>query len=659
MSMQFTWAIENAATLMLFDTLSQQRLAEIAAQAEERSLDYYLIRLSQASLYLHNVDQQEPSKITETLARCARFLRQLRGIKAPPSLAVMALFLELDILLHRSRLTLEEDPQNRQLLFNDDDKKAYLLGKRLMSSLPGTLNPLPDSWHSAFIPLMPRFRQQIMEFYQEKTVERRAYSLSEILIHIRSLLHAALGIILAKQYLVQHTRGALSEEDIRRWFCQDLGKLRGVLGEQLARQVQIMRDPRLPRGVSRTAMMLAISENTQHLQEVSKKGDRRIQASAYFKQGTLAFMAVQPQHVLHALSETLDANKQLTPQEKAERQQNHALFPDLPFMVGTAYLWLAKPLLQARTKGVEAQRNDYLKKAESAFMQAILLQPTFHDAYVNLALVSQLLNSPHLERLYRLYLDRFGGDIKQLKGTVFVNRAFLINEGQHVAHQPFLPESYKWLLLSRFCSGGSRTAAGRMLRDLKSLFILQGHGISAGYLRLYQQSLMREPSFAEDLKNPELHSAILFYLAHAFTYLSLPGHRKQVQDDGQIMDYQHFARGIRLNGQALFFNPQNPSALSLISTQRFALRFALRKSEQRWETANHPARAQRAYEEYLRQMQCHALLSARIQTLKLSQPLPRPQFSAKAEANLFRLFPAAAQNRLQSRVASEKASGVT
>ncbi|NIP73215.1 MAG: hypothetical protein GWO16_09405, partial [Gammaproteobacteria bacterium] len=139
-----------------------------------------------------------------------------------------------------------------------------------------------------------------------------------------------------------------------------------------------------------------------------------------------------------------------------------------------------------------------------------------------------------------------------------------------------------------------------MLQELKTLYILNAHDFSVAYLEDYRSAFrMKDEEFIQDLENDELHSALLFYIAHAFTSLSL----QQGRGAGELqIEYANLDQAIELLGEALYFNPRNGSALRLVETQAQILQFALMRTQKRWENINQiMGQRFQLYEEYLRQ----------------------------------------------------------
>jgi hypothetical protein len=206
-----------------------------------------------------------------------------------------------------------------------------------------------------------------------------------------------------------------------------------------------------------------------------------------------------------------------------------------------------------------------------------------------------------------------------------------------------------WLIVSQFCMGGEQTHAKKMLQELKTLYILNAHEFSAAYLNEYRTALrMKDQEFVADLADDELHSAILFYIAHAYGSLSL----SQATDEEDVgLNHANLDRSIELNSEALYFNGKNSSAVRLVDTQVQIIQFGLRRSERRWENINSTIGQRfQFYEDYLRLMKSYDLLKERVQNLNLTGLVPELSISSAARSKMSTTINAEQRERLQQRV---------
>jgi hypothetical protein len=279
-------------------------------------------------------------------------------------------------------------------------------------------------------------------------------------------------------------------------------------------------------------------------------------------------------------------------------------------------------------------------------MQALVLQPAYHHAYVNLTVDLRYRgHAEEQEQLLRLYLRRFDNSLAALNGLVFRNLAFI----EHEAKGAITPEIVKWVLLAQFSTGGEPTGANKLLQELKTLFVLNAHDFSVAYLDAYRSAFrMKDEAFIEDLKDDGLHSAVLFYIAHAFTSLSL----QQGRNNGELqIKHDNLDQAIELNSEALYFNARNGSALRLADTQAQILQFALARISKRWENINQMMGQRfQLYEEYLRHRKSADALRERLANLKLDERLPALQVSPLAQSRMEEVVSPEQRDRLQQRV---------
>ena len=247
--------------------------------------------------------------------------------------------------------------------------------------------------------------------------------------------------------------------------------------------------------------------------------------------------------------------------------------------------------------------------------------------------------------LLRLYLEHFDNDLAKINSLAFRNLAFL----EHQYAGELTADIVKWLLLSEFCTGGELNKAQRMLQELKTLYILNAHDFSIAYLDAYRSSFrMKDEEFIKSLENDELHSALLFYIAHAFTSLALMQGRG---GSDLVIEYANLDQAIDLNGEALYFNPRNGSALRLVDTQAQILQYALARSQKRWENINQTMGQRfQFYEEYLRQEKSTNALRERLTNLKLDDRLPELKISRPALARMSDVISEDQRDRLKHRV---------
>jgi hypothetical protein len=463
-----------------------------------------------------------------------------------------------------------------------------------------------------------------------------------ILTKIRDELTLASGMIRAKQFIAGHGIVVTAADPVARYLATNVQSIARFASQALPQSVALPSDIAMPRGITPSQLDTAIGNVDRQIEAARTDKDIRKFTGHLLQLGILHFLRENADETVGALVRTLKASARISPEDKQIRQYQHENFPDIPFMIGSSAL---RAVVQERPGG-EALRA-LLQNGAAGLMRAIVLQPHYHQAYVNLLVALHYRgDAAEREELIRLYLRHFDNDLAQINGTAFRNLAFL--DGQ-AAGGRLAPEIVKWLLLAQFCTGGELTKAQRMLQELKTLYILNAHDFSIAYLDAYRSSFrMKEEDFIKDLENDELHSALLFYISHAFTSLALT----QGRGEGNlIIEYANLDQAIDLNGEALYFNPRNGSALRLVDTQAQILQFALARSQKRWEGINQMMGQRfQFYEEYLRQEKSAAALRERLATLKLADRLPELKVSRVVLARMAEVISADQRDRLKHRV---------
>jgi hypothetical protein len=640
--MQFEKAIENASTLFLFDLRSQHQLQDWADGAVN-ALDRTLIRLTQAAFVYYNAVETQAVDIRSHIRQATEILNEAKRFREDRVIYTLALRFEVDMLMHASLLSFLESPpgQERQRLFNDGDQRALSICDTLLKNLPTQFDPLPHYWYTALIPLFPPLQEQTILFYRDRVKENRLNVLAGILKQIRRELVAASGVIQAKQFIA--TRDVRVEPPglLRTLFKQSLKDTLSRIENELPPAYQTVSDVTLPKDVVPSQLDTAMTTVQAAIDQAKAERDVRKYTGSLLHMGILNFLRGNHGRSIHALVHTLRASGNIGPEDKKLRMYRHEEFPDIPFMIGTSFL---RQALAEDTK--EELRPAYLRKGRTALMQAVALNPAYHHAYVNLNLAVILDGEGDGEPAMVLYLSQFGGNLSHINPGLFRNRA-LWESRQSRGEIP--PGMIKWLLVARLCSGGEITEGRKMLQELKTLYVLNAHEFSAGYLEQYRTALrMNQESFIEDLKSDALHSALLFYIAHAYTYLSL----SQGKEEAELkVDLDKLDQGIELNSEALYFNRQNSSALRLVETQAQLLIYLTRKSEKRWENINfNIGQRFQLFEDYLRQERTLERLRTRLGELKLENILPEIKVSQAVRLKMDGLITPDQQKRIRDRV---------
>jgi hypothetical protein len=431
-------------------------------------------------------------------------------------------------------------------------------------------------------------------------------------------------------------------DSVNRFLVANVQVISRFVEQAVPQGITLIADITLPRGITPSQLDTAIGNVGQQIDGARNEKDIRKFTGHLLQLGILHFLRENPGDTVDALIRTLKASARIGAEDKQIRQYQHEKFPDIPFMIGTSFL---RAILQERTPGDDVPK--ILDNCAAGLMRALMLQNQYHHAYVNLLVaLRQRGNLEELEALIRLYLEHFDNDLAKLNGTAFRNLAFL---DAQATRERYNPDIVKWLLLAQFCTGGELNKAQKMLQELKTLYILNAHDFSVAYLESYRSAFrLKDEEFIKALENDELHSALLFYVAHAFTSLALT----QGRGGGElVIEYANLDQAIELNCEALYFNARNGSALRLVDTQSQILQFALARSQKRWDNINQTMGQRfQFYEEYLRQEKSAKALTERLTNLKLNERLPALAVSRTAIARMSDVITAEQRDRLKHRV---------
>jgi hypothetical protein len=643
--MAFEKAIDEAGTMFLFDRRSQKQLEEMAEGAQPGTRDHYLIQLTHAAFAYYNAAESLPGEVLGVIRQVQAVLRQVKLYREDRVFYTLALKLEVDVLMHQAGLHFadQERANRKPSIFAEDDSRALSICETLLKNLPASFEPLPGAWFTSLVPLFPPYRELMLEFYEQRGREHRTGPLAKILRRVRDELVVAAGMLQAKKFLGDNEVPLSQKHAVRTFLLASPRTVAPRLAEAAPGAAHVASDVMLPKGIGAGEIDLAIATVQRHLTEAREEKNVRAYTTAMLQLGILNFLREEPEEAVRALAQTLRATGHIGAEDKRLRQYRHDEFPDIPFMMGTAYLRVAMA-----TRNVRDREQAMLERARIALMRALALQPHYHQAYVNLLLALHWGGQEAAgSELVEMYLGRFNNDLTQINAAAFANQAFLLLQGG----RPMTPEVARLLILAHFCTGGEMTKGQKMLQELKTLYVLNAHEHSIAYLDAYRNAFrVKDPNFVKDLSEDTLHSALLFYLAHAFTSHALQGAK---QEEDVKVDYTLLIQGIDLNGEALFFNTQNSSALRLVETQGEIIQFAVQRSEKRWDNIN-TMMGQRFqfYEEYLRQEKCHKLLKERLDNVKLGQMAPAFRVSPAMVLKMEGVISTEQRDRLRNRVQS-------
>ncbi len=601
--------------MFLFDRRSQQKLEEMAEAAEPRSRDQFLIRLTHAAFAYYNAAEGLASEVQGVIRQVLGVLREVKQYREDRVFYTLALKLEVDVRMHLAAILHSDfEKENRETaIFSDEDGRALSICETLLKNFPPSFDPLPNAWFSSLLPLFPPFRDLMLVFYQQRGREHRAEPLAKILQAVKEELVVAAGMLYAKKFLNDFQVPLRARHVVRTFLHAPARTVGAKLAGDLPTGVAIASDILLPRGIGQGQIDAAIETVQGHITQARTEKDVRRFSGSLLQLGILNFLRENAEEAVKALVQTLRATRHIGAEDKKIRQYRHEEFPDIPFMVGTSFLRLV-----VSSKHIRDREQLLLSKGRSALLRAVMLQPRYHQAYVNLMLSIYLGGEPEGDtEVVRAYLSRFGNDMTQVDGMAFRNHAFMVlQEGQGMT-----AEAAKLLILANFCMGGQFTKGKKMLQELKTLYVLNAHDHTIQFLEAYRNAFrMKDEEFITDIADDGLHSALLFYLAHAFTSLSLVAGKY----DAEIgLDHGHLNQGVELNCEALFFNPKNSSAIRLVDTQVQILQFSMQRTEKRWENiSNTMGQRFQYFEDYLRQEKSYKLLKERLTNLKLESLVP-------------------------------------
>jgi hypothetical protein len=608
------------------------------------SRDRYLIRLTQAAFHYYNAADAQGFDMRGAIKQAQGILREVKRYREDRTFYTLALRLEVDLLMHLSRLTYEEAAPQEKLtrLFNEEDQQALLICETLLKNLPPTLDNLPNTWYTALIPLYPRYREHVIQFYSTRVKDDRLEVLAGMLRQVKAELVTLSGVIMAKRFIAERSPKLQAPDRVRALLSANVKELTTRLKERVPPLMQVMVDVSLPKGISRSQIDFAVRTMQERIDQYRAEKDMRKLAGGLLHQGILYFLNEETGEAVKAMVNTLRASSHIPAEDKKQRQFRHEEFADIPFIVGTSYLKTAL----AGGRGIQDEERRFLEQARTALIRAVQLQPQYHQAYVNLLLVLALLEDQGEDDILALYLRSFNASLMNVSGFGFRNKA--LRETQ-INSNALTPDAVKWLVLSLFCAGGEQTKAKRLLQEMKTLYLLNAHDYVVPYLEEYKTLFrIKDAEFVADLEDNSLHSAMLFYIAHAFTSLALVQGRK---DTEVAVDHGNLDQAIALNGEALYFNRRNSSAVRLVETQAEIIKFAFQRTDKRWESIQ-TMLGQRfqLYEDYLRQQKSYTLLREKLASLQMEAAVPEMKLASATVQKMESTITSEQRERLSHRV---------
>ncbi|HUJ75571.1 MAG TPA: hypothetical protein VL359_11960, partial [bacterium] len=340
--MIFERAIDDAATMFLFDKRSQQKLDAMAAEASPRSHDRSLIRLTQAAFAFYNMLEAPKTDPQGSMRGVLTILREAKQFREDRVFTTLASKLEVDLMLYMSgQAFLEaEKVQKDAPLLREEDTRALAICEALLRNFPATFNPLPTNWYTSLVPLFPTFREPMLNFYAKRGRDHRTEPLARILSLVKREMITAAGIVQAKRFIMERGIRLQNRHALRTLI---LGTARDVgmkLESEWPSVLQLVSDISQPRGISPSQMDAAVQVVEAQCQQARQDKDLRKFTGSKLQLGILNFLRESPEECVRDLVETLRASQQISPEDKKQREYRHEEFPDIPFMVGASFLRL-------------------------------------------------------------------------------------------------------------------------------------------------------------------------------------------------------------------------------------------------------------------------------------------------------------------------------
>ncbi|MDH4224606.1 MAG: hypothetical protein OEW12_03050 [Deltaproteobacteria bacterium] len=643
--MEFENVIKNAGNLFLFDRLSQQQLFEMAESARKGTRDYALIKLTQAAFGYYNALDDGGVNLEPSILQALGVVQEVREYQGDRAFDALASKMEVDMLLHLSYLKTDKTNQDFQVeqLLQEEDLKALAICQNLLKQFPVSFDPLPQTWYTSLIPLLPPFKTQVLSFYKDRVTENRILHLTDIFKHVKQEIITAEGVILAKRFLTENQVMVESPAKLKKILSERPRRIAQLIRENTTGNPSVASDIKIPTGIGTRHLNDALTKLEELLKSARQKRDAKTFTGHLLHGAILHFLRGDWAANIKSLVQTLRSSRTLSKEDRKVRMHRHEEFSDIPFMVGTSFLELG-------LSATEDRENQFLfSQARVSLLQTLALNPAYHQAYVNLILTMGLLwetSQTELEELAALYLKTFQNHLGLLHHHFFTNLAVLDAKR---SGQTYSVGMAQWLFISQLSGGGELTEGKKMLQELKTLYVLNAHEVAGAYLNTYRHHVrMENPVFMGDIQDDLLHSAILFYIAHALTYLSI----KQGQEESDLeLDFDRLKRAIETTTESLFFNRKNSSAIRLVETQSQLLTFVISRLERKWERIKqHMSQRFQMYEDYLRLVKIRNVLNSRLMDLGLHTLTTDSKLSLSVVSKIEMYMSSSQRERIEERV---------
>ncbi|MDH4121201.1 MAG: hypothetical protein OEV94_05825 [Deltaproteobacteria bacterium] len=645
--MIFEEAIQDRQVLFLFDRLTQHKLVEMSQGARPGTTDHALFQLTLAAFsYYHAL--ADGAEMEPILQPALDMVRKVKQSFDDQVFLTLARKLEMDLLLRISLERLRAARGDSSALVHEEDLLAQELAEVMLEEIPHKTEALPDEWMCEWLPLWPPYKEQVLAFYDNPEKEKQRETLGKLLKELRGEVMTSLGVVRAKRLISESQLEMESPSILITMLSNATPRVTQILLEMFPPDFLFPSDIVIPSTVTPRHLNDALLSLEGTLAQSLKAQDTHKYTSYLLHQGIMRFLLGNWQGAVQSLVQTLRASRRIPAEDRKLRMYRHEEFSDIPFMVGTSYLRLA---LAEDIRPEDTAKA--LSRAQSGLLRAASLNRDYHQALVNLGIALGLDHSQGEAArmtLFHHYLDRFGGKLAAVFNSFMRNQARIeyLREGNQ-----YSPAMAMWLVLSHLAGPAELTTGQQMLQELKTLYVLNAHEFSASYLRQYKRLIRTsDPEFGEDIDDDGLHSAILFYMAHAHVYLAI-GRKKdpKTKVEETEVNYPTMREGVELLSQSLGHNAANSSARRLVETLGQLLVFLMKKTEKKWETARlQPAIRFTLYEETLRQKDVLGLMKEKMTPLNLGSLVPDYSLPEATQGRIDQLLTSDQKSRLAQRV---------
>lgn len=615
---------DQASTLLLFDNRSQQFLIDFSQDCRKGSYEYAFVLLTQAAMGFYNALTNQEEHLDPVILKAKKFLKNIDPKVLDPLNRAFYYKLVADIEYQSSLQRFEKKVKARMKVepedfYNEHDEKLRKILAQVMKLIPeDPRRNFPRELITRWIVLFPPYEKDLISFYKSNPNEEdRVVKLKKIIGQLWDECNAALGRSYFKKYLAAQKLSKGTAHKMKGFLSISQKTVISHVREAMHYEYLDTVDIKPPKQVSQNGILEAIEDLKQVLNQHKKERKHTEYTRSMLHLGILYYLSRNYEMAIRVLVKTLEEGKRINAADKELKVNRPNEFPDIPFMIGSSYLRIVLKK-QADIRDV-LDLEHYLLKAKNAFSRAIDLDPGYHAAYVNNVLIDCLLPDGNPVKLIKEYKAAFGDQVFSIDGMVF--RHVALNEFKHEGYllAPKVVFNLMVYLSSKHIED-SEHEAEEMLADLKTLYLLNSHDLVLAYHQKYvAQSRDQFSRFYEGLTDDGVHSALLFYFAHAFCALAL----KQSKMNGKehvTIDYDKLQTAVELVTNSLFFHHENPSSTRLLNTVTHIIKYSLGEIRKKWENIlinKSSASRMIMYEDYIRTMKVKQVLMERLQEVNL------------------------------------------